>query len=53
MFDELKEEVLKKIIRLNRFQEPYNKKTIKKKKRLKSLRQGCSQDLNRPLQDNF
>ena len=33
MFDELKEEVLKKkIIRLNRFQEPYNEKSFKKTK---------------------
>ena len=36
MFDELKE-VLLKIIRLNRFQEPYNEKSFKKIKRLKSL----------------
>ena len=38
---------------MNRFQEPYNEKSLKKIKRLKSQRQGCSQDLNWPLQDNF
>ena len=37
MFYELKEEVLQKMIRLKRFQEPYNEKTFKKIKRLKSL----------------
>ena len=37
MFDELKEEVLLKMIRLNRFQEPYNEKSFKKIKRSKSL----------------
>ena len=36
MFDELKE-VLLKLIRLNRFQEPYNEKSFKEIKRLKSL----------------
>ena len=36
MFDELKE-VLLKIIRLNRFQEPYNEKSFKEIKRLNSL----------------
>ena len=35
MFDELK--VFQKIIRLNRFQKPYNEKSFKKIKRLKSL----------------
>ena len=38
MFDELKQEVpQKKIIRLNRFQEPYNERSFKKIKHLKSL----------------
>ena len=32
MFDELKEEVLEKKIRLNRFQEPYNEKSFLKNK---------------------
>ena len=37
MFDQLKEEVLKKIVGFNRFQELYNEKSFKKIKRLKSL----------------
>ena len=37
MFDELKKKYFLKIIILNRFQEPYNEKSIKKIKRLKSL----------------
>ena len=37
MCNELKEKYLKKIIRLNRFQGPYNEKSFKKIKCLKSL----------------
>ena len=37
MPDELKKKYFKKIIRLNRFQEPYNEKSFKKIKYLKSL----------------
>ena len=37
MFDKSKKKYLKKIIRLNRFQDPYTEKSFKKIKRLKSL----------------
>ena len=37
IFHELKEEVFQKLIRLNKFQEPYNEKSFKKIKGLKSL----------------
>ena len=37
MFDKSKKKYLKKITRLNRFQDPYTEKSFKKIKRLKSL----------------